>query len=523
MTVFFLKLLNMSIAASWMVLVIIFLRLILKKAPKAWHCVLWAMVAIRLIIPVFLESPLSLIPSVETVSPEILYSPAPEIQTGIPAVNNAVNPVIAEAYALTVGESVNPVQMIAEVAAYIWTIGVTALLLYACISVIRIRRKVRTAIWLAGDIWQSEQVESPFILGIIRPRIYLPFHIDKTQIVHVIAHERAHLSRRDHWWKPLGFLLLAVYWFNPLSWVAYTLLCQDMELACDEKVIKNMDVQGKRAYSVALLTCSAPRHMIAACPLAFGEVGVKKRIIAVLKYKKPASWIIAAAVIASVVVAVCFLTSPENAAPQRTTKQGELVVGAVAETTLPQHDPARFDPNEIQASMDDETNAQSSPEDARTFTGIMGFDGYMEAEPSGSWELRTYHTVIDGTPYVIAESFGFGGIQDYTVDLDGDGVTELVANVQFGGDGAQRAYVYQRKGNDVYLGTLSVKDLPNFDNWGANATQSEYDPATGVFRLRYAQKGSEDYATLEMTTLDRFEFSLFRTIAPEDEDSLDRE
>lgn len=311
MTAIFLKLLNMSIAAGWLVLAVILLRLLLRRAPKALHCVLWALVAVRLLCPFSLESALSLIPSAETVPPEILSSPAPEVHTGVPAVNHAVNPAITGAYAPAAEAGVSPMQTAAEIAAWIWAIGVAVFLLYAFISFIRIRGRVQTAVRVEDRVWQSEQVGSPFILGVLRPRIYLPFGMDEARRTYVLAHERAHLARRDHWWKPLGFALLAVYWFNPLMWAAYILLCRDIELACDEKVVRDMDAGEKKAYSEALLVCSIPRHLIAACPLAFGEVGVKERVKSVLNYRKPAFWLVAVSVIACAVVAVCFLTNPK--------------------------------------------------------------------------------------------------------------------------------------------------------------------------------------------------------------------
>jgi len=315
MTAIFLKLLNMSIAAGWLVLAVILLRLLLRRAPKALNCVLWALVAVRLLCPFSLESALSLIPSAETVPPEILSSPAPKIYTGIPTINHALNPAITGAYAPAADAGANPIQTAAEIAACIWAIGIAVFLLYAFISFIRIRRRVRTAVRLEDRVWQSEQVGSPFILGVLLPRIYLPFGMDEAWRAYVLAHERAHLARRDHWWKPLGFALLAAYWFNPLMWAAYILLCRDIELACDEKVVKNMDAGEKRAYSEALLVCSVPRHLIAACPLAFGEVGVKERVRSVLNYRKPAFWVVAVSVVACAVVAVCFLTNPKQKLP----------------------------------------------------------------------------------------------------------------------------------------------------------------------------------------------------------------
>ncbi len=310
MTEFFLKIVNMSISASWLVLAVLFLRLVLKKAPKWANVLLWGIVAVRLLCPFSIESALSLIPSAETISPEIMMDATPSIQTIIPAINSAVNPVISQTVTPTPGASLNPLQIWIVVFAVIWAIGIVALLVYTAINYWHLRRRVCTAVILRDNIFQSENVSTPFVLGIIGPKIYLPFKIDGRDLEHVVAHEQAHIRRRDHWWKPLGFLLLTLHWFNPLMWLAYVLLCRDIELACDEEVIKELGNEQRADYTQALLACSVNRRMIAACPLAFGEVGVKKRVKSVMNYKKPAFWIIVVAVVACVVVAVCFLTDP---------------------------------------------------------------------------------------------------------------------------------------------------------------------------------------------------------------------
>lgn len=308
----FLKLFNMSITASWLILAVILIRFVFKKAPKWVNCALWALVAVRLVCPFSFESVLSLVPSTETVPSNIGYSDLPSINSGISAVNQAVNPVISQSFAPDVTESVNPMQVIISVSSVIWLIGVAALLIYSLVSYMQIRKKVKISMPLSGNILLCDGISSPFILGIIKLKIYLPSAMPEEQRRYVIAHEKAHLKRRDHWWKPLGFLILTVYWFNPLIWGAYILLCRDIELACDERVIKAMGEESKKSYSEALLSCSVPRRMIAACPVAFGEVGVKDRIKNVLNYKKPAFWVIVAAVVISIVAAVCFMTNPSN-------------------------------------------------------------------------------------------------------------------------------------------------------------------------------------------------------------------
>ena len=306
----FLKIINMSISASWLILAVLILRLVLKKAPKWVNVLLWGIVAVRLAFPFSIESALSLIPSAETISPGIMMDTVPSVQTGVAAINNVINPVIGSSLASAPGASANPLQIWIPILSIVWAVGVAALLLYTAVSYWRLRCKVSEAVILRDNIYQSENVASPFVLGIIKPKIYLPYHMDGQDLSHVVSHEQAHIRRRDHWWKPLGFLLLTIHWFNPLMWLAYVLLCRDIELACDEKVIKELDNEQRADYAQALVVCSVNRRMIAACPLAFGEVGVKDRVKSVMNYKKPAFWIIILAVIACVIVAVCFLTNP---------------------------------------------------------------------------------------------------------------------------------------------------------------------------------------------------------------------
>ena len=309
----FLKIINMSISASWLILAVLILRLVLKKAPKWVNVLLWGIVAVRLICPLSFESALSLIPSSETIPLDIEMAAKPTIDSGVPAINSVVNPVLSSfAPPQHVLTSANPLQIWIPILNIIWLIGVGALLLYTAVSYWRLCRKVDTAVRYKGNIFQSENVSSPFVLGIIKPRIYLPFNMNGQDLEHVVAHEQAHIRRKDHWWKPLGFLLLTIHWFNPLMWLAYVLLCRDIELACDEKVIKGLSNEQRADYTQALVACSVNRRMIAACPLTFGEVGVKERVKSVMNYKKPAFWVIIIAVIVCVGVAVCFLTNPKQ-------------------------------------------------------------------------------------------------------------------------------------------------------------------------------------------------------------------
>lgn len=313
MAAVFLKLLNLSISASWLVLAVLVLRLGSKRSPKWMNVLLWGIVALRLVLPFSIESALSLIPSAETVSPAaVQFAPAPTITSGVSVIDSAVNPSLSEHFAAVPGMSVNPLYVWTEIAGWVWLIGLGAMLLYMLVSYLRLRRRVSVSLPIQENIYLCDAISSPFILGIVEPRIYLPSGLDEVQRQNVLAHERAHLARYDHWWKPLGFALLAVYWFNPLLWLAYALLCRDIELACDERVIRTMDESAVKTYSTVLLACSMPHKAVISCPLAFGEVGVKERVRNALHYKKPAFWVVAASAIVCIAVAVCFLTNPEH-------------------------------------------------------------------------------------------------------------------------------------------------------------------------------------------------------------------
>ena len=295
MSALFLKVLHMSVCASWLVLAVLLLRLCLRRAPKWFNVLLWGIVAVRLVFPFSVESPLSLLPRTEAIRPAAIA-----VQTQPAQISSAA----------AAGGSAAPAQSWLSILAWVWLAGAAALFLYTMVSTLRLRHRVREAVRLRGNIYQSERIDSPFVLGTIRPRIYLPYRMDSRDRQHVIAHEQAHLRRGDHLWKPLGFLLLTIHWFNPVMWLSYVLLCRDIELACDETVIRELGCEQRADYMQALVSCSVNRRRIAACPLAFGEIGVKERVKSVMNYKKPAFWIVLASVIVCAVIAVCFLTNP---------------------------------------------------------------------------------------------------------------------------------------------------------------------------------------------------------------------
>lgn len=306
----FLAAVNLSVAAGWLVAAVLLLRLLLRRAPR-WICVLlWGVVALRLVCPFSPESVLSLVPSTQTVPMQIEMASTPAIDSGIGVIDAVVNPVIGQVYAPAPGDSANPLQITVGILWNIWILGAGAMLGYAAVTYARLRMRVCTAVRFPDGAWRSEHVDSPFVLGIFRPRIYLPYGTAEGDAPYVLAHERAHIRRLDPLWKLLGFLILAIYWFHPLLWLAYVLLCRDIEMACDEKVIANLDREARADYSRALVACSVRGRRVAACPLAFGEVGVRERIRSVLHYRRPALWLTALGLVLCAAVAVCFLTAP---------------------------------------------------------------------------------------------------------------------------------------------------------------------------------------------------------------------
>ena len=328
----FIKIFNLGVSAGWLVLAILLCRPLMKKVPKWINCLLWGIVGLRLCLPFSLESIFSLVPSAEPLPEDIMMTQTPVINSGVSVLNDAINPIISTSLVPTVGASVNPMQIVIAVASWVWVIGIALMLGYGIVSYISLRVKVRVSVKGEDKVYFCDDVDSPFILGVIRPRIYVPSGMRDEALEHVLAHEKAHLRRGDHLWKPVGFALLALYWFNPLLWVAYALLCRDIEAACDEKVIKTMPTEAKKGYSEALLACSLHRKRIMACPLAFGEVGVKERIKMVLNYKKPAFWVIIVALVVTLILSVCFLTVPQGRPSEKLTVGSEW--GYVGEVSI---------------------------------------------------------------------------------------------------------------------------------------------------------------------------------------------
>ncbi len=310
----FLKLLNSGISASWLVLAILLLRVLLKQSPRKLTCALWALVAIRLLCPISVESGLSLIPATEPIRQEAFQHISEAIFEEAPTagVNPAENADAALSPVFDAPEAPAGSTDLLSIVSAIWAAGVAGMAVYAIASGISMKKRLSASLCIRKNVYSCDYIDSPFIFGIANPKIYLPSCLTGEELPYVLAHENAHLQRRDHLWKPLGFLILSIYWFHPVMWIAFRVFCRDMELACDEKVIKNLDTAGKAAYSRTLLHYSGP-GIPAVGPLAFGEKDVKHRINSILRYQPCAVWVTSIAVFASIVLAVCFLTNPVQA------------------------------------------------------------------------------------------------------------------------------------------------------------------------------------------------------------------
>lgn len=310
----FITILNNAIVASWLIAAIILLRLVFKKVPKWVHCMLWILVAVKLLLPINIETPFGFLPKTKPIPENITVAEVPTVDTGISGIDESINFTLAKNMSRDNIEyvTVTPMGVYMYIASLIWLTGIIIMLAYFIISFLVIRHKVSASIRTASNIYECDEIVSPFILGLISPKIYLPSGLDARVKECVIAHENVHISRRDYLWKPLGFVILAIYWFNPLCWISYILLCRDIEYACDEKTTKDKEDSWRADYCQALLDCSVQKKMITACPVAFGEVSVKNRIKKVLDYKKPAFWFVAIAIVACLCIAVCFMTSSDR-------------------------------------------------------------------------------------------------------------------------------------------------------------------------------------------------------------------
>lgn len=309
MSEFFLQLINCSIAAGWIVPIVLLLRFLLKSSPKQVSCLLWGFVGLRLLLPFSLESRFSLLPSAKTVNPEMFFGRI-VVQTGIPALDLSANTFLAEHYYESITVPVGFFDALLKRFFYLWLFGVIFFVFYSLISALYLKWKTSISLCLRENIYICDRIDTPFVLGMFRPKICLPSDLEGKQMEAVLRHEKAHLERGDHIIKPLAYTLVIIHWFNPIMWIAFWFFSRDMELACDERAVRKMDVTERKSYSHVLLDFSVRRRKTLVSPLAFGEVGIKQRVRSVLHYKRATVLTKIAAFILCVLMAVCFLTDP---------------------------------------------------------------------------------------------------------------------------------------------------------------------------------------------------------------------
>ena len=474
----FSTLLTMSIDATWLILIVILLRLLLKQAPKWVNCVLWGFVGLRLLCPFVPESRFSLMPGVfrmqnrygSAVDQTFAQSPvvggnlSQTVTDGAGAAGLTGIPTGAGTVATGFGGEL--FQQILSVGSILWLIGVLVMLGYAVYSYLRVRRQVSEAIWLRDNLWICDQVKSPFILGLFRPKIYLSSGMEEAQLPYVIAHEQAHLRRGDQWWKPLGFVLLMIHWHNPFVWVAYILFCRDLELACDESAVRDLTLEERKSYSYALLFCSMQRRLVTVCPLAFGEVGVKKRVKEVLNYKKPSFWILLAAVVVCVIVAVCFLTNPKDGTTVVLTNEaGNSEADTATNAALEQAAAKQEEVEQLKESLAAQQESLAEGLDTAKQENTTGI--YVEnSSYSGFFAAKGYvayaQMEMDGTSiFLVSDESYQDGDHTYAISCDvycvgADAAPEKLGSLESGGtayplsSGADGIYVTSGHSIEVY-------------------------------------------------------------------------
>lgn len=459
---------NMSITASYLIVAIILVRLLLKSIPRKFICLLWGLVAIRLIFPFAIESITSLIPKNLALTEDIIYKNSTSINSNVTHFNNATKPLGNQLIDTNVKGNFNILHIAITSAAIVWIIGMAILVMYSLITFIRLKRMVSTSVPLKDNIYLSDSIQSPFILGIFKPHIYIPFSLDDFSTTYVIAHEKAHIKRLDHWIKPISFLILSVYWFNPLLWIAYILLCRDIELACDEKVIEQLGFSEKKAYSTTLLACSTKHVNIAMCPLAFGEIGVKQRIKSVLNYKKPTLWMMILVIIVGISIVVCFMFNPKNTKP----------VGAVSSTERPD--------KTISSTMKPTLTAEATPT--------------MESTPTNIEQATPTSLPLNDEGFIIND-ISKKDIMVTSSDINHDGYDEKISIDLSVYDIAQPAYlrVYNKNNKVIY----EEKFFYSHDGQGSIYLYSEKGKSYLLFYNPYVAQGSCTYE-YELFYLDEY-------------------
>ncbi|MBQ4338414.1 MAG: M56 family metallopeptidase [Clostridia bacterium] len=471
----FLNLINMSISASWLILIIILIRLIFRRIPKSAVCFLWILAASRLVIPFSFESVLSLIPSEKTISMETVKSNKFVVSSGISAVDTTVNDYMGDIYYEGVTFASNFKQIALSFATVIWLIVMSALIIFTVVSFIKTKRRIFSAVRIKDNFYYCDGISSPFVFGTLKPKIYLPFNICESDIEYVVAHESAHIKRLDYLTRPLWFLILCIHWFNPLAWVAYVCFCRDTELACDEKAIKDYSEGQLKEYSKALLRCSTKDRLLIS-PVAFGEIGLKERIINIKKYKKPAVWVSVLCAVTVIIVAVFFMTNPAGVPLGAIESGGAIETNAHTVTVSNARGSAVFtDKNAIDFILGEADNIKISKTEISDIrvTDTESYENILKVS------YNSYDSLLY-TEYLFSSDFSYVWRQDsvkptkrYRVKRPQEAQKFFNECVGYNCTFSPNAAIYENESLDQIINEHALFPVTVSDNWDFNVALSD--------------------------------------------------
>ena len=421
----FLGVLNMSITASYVIVLVIIVRLLLKKAPKVFSYGLWSIVLFRLVCPISFPSALSFFRLLHQ-SSKLEYVPIdlglmgqPQVDLGIAPINNAVNGSLPAA-ATTVGASVNPMQIQLAIFSMLWMLGLACLIIYSTMSFLAFKRKIQTAIRIEDNIYECEGINTPFVIGIIKPKIYLPLGLSQSERSYVLKHEQTHIRRFDYLLKPLAYFVLCIHWFNPLVWISFLLMSRDMEMSCDESVLKSMGTDIKKEYSSSLLNFAAGKRLISGSPLAFGEVNAKSRIQNVLNYHRPPMWLAVTTIVLLLVMGIGLISNPE-AQTKLTDQEKSAIASTWAEALKTRDGEPRY---ELMSEKMKENFIAAQKQQSEPWNFIIGdsspwvLDYEITVNEGNSVDILYHMTDSTGENYGKREIIRFGKEKNKTVVID---------------------------------------------------------------------------------------------------------
>ena len=475
MEALFLRYLNLSLRACWLILFILLIRAVFSRAPGKYRFFLWAALGLRLLCPLTFESAVSLLPKGDAVPMDISMSRIPQIDTGVRIINQTVNPVLISRFAPSPGDSVNPLQVWNYIASIVWIAGMACLILYLVISSVLIHNRMKEAVLLYDNIYESERTDSAFVFGILKPKIYLPLHLSDSEKRYIIAHEKGHIAHGDHILKPLAFLVLSVHWYNPLVWLAYRLFTRDIEYACDETVLSGLSENEHADYAAVLLKSAARGHLMIS-PAAFGESDVKGRIRTVLDYRKPSFRAGIVLLVCAVIAAVSFLSDPVKK-EERTEPDPipDVTPEPAAEKTLEVEEERTEEPYTVHYRTSDKAYIDR-------FETLLAT--VMNADDEGIAELNAdgeYDNIMDFRLDSGAGFFSFQAGRFPHGSVMYENVLYVEAGTKTGGKvTARRAYL-------IPADSETAKEMQEFVNEIRSASSSQtYDPARDPESIRTA-------------------------------------